>query len=136
MISGSPSPVKSAAPGCTLQGPKSGSPSTWRREGELSSGWLAVPRFGTAALSRGADALIVDTAGRLHTQENLMRELEKIRRVLGKRTEAATSASASELTPAADRLFERLEKQLRRAHDKRIFTHRREAMQHSPKRKG
>jgi len=37
-----------------------------------------------AARARGADVLIVDTAGRLHTQENLMRELEKIRRVLGK----------------------------------------------------
>jgi fused signal recognition particle receptor len=38
-----------------------------------------------AALARGADVLIVDTAGRLHTQQHLMRELEKIRRVLGKR---------------------------------------------------
>ena len=38
-----------------------------------------------AAVARGADVLIVDTAGRLHTQENLMRELEKIRRVIGKR---------------------------------------------------
>ncbi len=38
-----------------------------------------------AAAARGADLLIVDTAGRLHTQEHLMRELEKIRRVLGKR---------------------------------------------------
>jgi ribosome-associated translation inhibitor RaiA len=56
-------------------------------------------------------------------------------RVLGKRTEAATSASATELSPAADRLFERLAKQLRRAHDKRIFTHRREAMQQNPKKK-
>jgi fused signal recognition particle receptor len=42
-----------------------------------------------AAVSRGADVLIVDTAGRLHTQEHLMRELEKIRRVLGKRIPAA-----------------------------------------------
>ncbi|MCZ6571626.1 MAG: signal recognition particle-docking protein FtsY [Planctomycetota bacterium] len=38
-----------------------------------------------AAVARKADALIVDTAGRLHTQDHLMRELEKIRRVLGKR---------------------------------------------------
>jgi len=38
-----------------------------------------------AAVARKADALVVDTAGRLHTQENLMRELEKIRRVIGKR---------------------------------------------------
>ncbi|MEE8107293.1 MAG: signal recognition particle-docking protein FtsY [Planctomycetota bacterium] len=42
-----------------------------------------------AALNRGADYLIVDTAGRLHTQDHLMRELEKIRRVLGKRIPGA-----------------------------------------------
>jgi len=42
-----------------------------------------------AAVSRGADVLIVDTAGRLHTQEHLMRELEKIRRVLAKRIPGA-----------------------------------------------
>jgi fused signal recognition particle receptor len=42
-----------------------------------------------AAMSRGADALIVDTAGRLHTQEPLMRELEKIVRVVGRRIEGA-----------------------------------------------
>jgi len=38
-----------------------------------------------AAAARGADVLIVDTAGRLHTQQNLMNELEKIKRVLGKK---------------------------------------------------
>ncbi len=37
-----------------------------------------------AAKARHIDVLIVDTAGRLHTQDNLMRELEKIRRVIGK----------------------------------------------------
>ena len=37
-----------------------------------------------AARSRGMDVLIVDTAGRLHTQAGLMAELGKIRRVLGK----------------------------------------------------
>ena len=37
-----------------------------------------------AARSRGYDVLIVDTAGRLHTQAGLMAELGKIRRVLGK----------------------------------------------------
>ena len=37
-----------------------------------------------AALHRHADVLIVDTAGRLHTQKNLMEELGKIRRVIGK----------------------------------------------------
>ncbi|MDR2012668.1 MAG: signal recognition particle-docking protein FtsY [Rhodanobacter sp.] len=36
------------------------------------------------ARSRGADVLIADTAGRLHTQSGLMDELAKIRRVLGK----------------------------------------------------
>jgi fused signal recognition particle receptor len=35
-----------------------------------------------AARSRGADVLIVDTAGRLHTKQNLMEELTKIRRVV------------------------------------------------------
>jgi fused signal recognition particle receptor len=37
-----------------------------------------------AARARGMDALIVDTAGRLHTKHNLMEELEKIKRVLKK----------------------------------------------------
>jgi fused signal recognition particle receptor len=38
-----------------------------------------------AAVARKVDVLIVDTAGRLHTQEHLMQELQKIRRVLQKR---------------------------------------------------
>ena len=42
-----------------------------------------------AAKSRGMDVLIVDTAGRLHTQDNLMRELTKIRDVVAKRIEGA-----------------------------------------------
>jgi fused signal recognition particle receptor len=37
-----------------------------------------------AAKARGVDVLIADTAGRLHTQQGLMAELGKIRRVLGK----------------------------------------------------
>ncbi len=37
-----------------------------------------------AARARGADVLIADTAGRLHTKDNLMQELEKIVRVLKK----------------------------------------------------
>jgi fused signal recognition particle receptor len=37
-----------------------------------------------SALARGLDTLIVDTAGRLHTQDPLMRELGKVVRVLGK----------------------------------------------------
>jgi fused signal recognition particle receptor len=42
-----------------------------------------------AALKEDIDVLLVDTAGRLHTQKNLMAELEKIRRVLGKRIDGA-----------------------------------------------
>jgi fused signal recognition particle receptor len=37
-----------------------------------------------AARARGADVVIVDTAGRLHTQSNLMDELAKVRRVIAK----------------------------------------------------
>jgi fused signal recognition particle receptor len=42
-----------------------------------------------AAEARGADVVICDTAGRLHTKENLMDELAKVRRVIGKRLEGA-----------------------------------------------
>ncbi len=42
-----------------------------------------------AAKSRGVDVLIVDTAGRLHTQDHLMRELTKIRDVVAKRIDGA-----------------------------------------------
>jgi fused signal recognition particle receptor len=38
----------------------------------------------SAAQARGADVVIVDTAGRLHTQGNLMDELTKVRRVIAK----------------------------------------------------
>ncbi|WP_406693614.1 signal recognition particle-docking protein FtsY [Singulisphaera sp. Ch08] len=41
------------------------------------------------ALARGADVLIVDTAGRLHTQSHLMRELEKVRGVLQRKISGA-----------------------------------------------
>jgi fused signal recognition particle receptor len=42
-----------------------------------------------ASLSRGIDVLIVDTAGRLHTNDNLMNELSKIKRVISKKIENA-----------------------------------------------
>ncbi len=42
-----------------------------------------------AALSRGIDLVIVDTAGRLHTKHNLMQELEKVRRVIQRQIPAA-----------------------------------------------
>ncbi|MBC8329937.1 MAG: signal recognition particle-docking protein FtsY [Planctomycetes bacterium] len=42
-----------------------------------------------AARARGADVLVIDTAGRLHTQKNLMSELDKVARVAGRRIEGA-----------------------------------------------
>lgn len=43
----------------------------------------------TAALSRKASYLFVDTAGRLHTKHNLMKELQKLHRVMGKQLPGA-----------------------------------------------
>jgi fused signal recognition particle receptor len=42
-----------------------------------------------AAQARGVDVLIADTAGRLHTKSNLMEELSKIKRIMGKLDPAA-----------------------------------------------
>ena len=42
-----------------------------------------------AAIARGRDVVVVDTAGRLHTQTNLMEELAKVRRVLAGRLDGA-----------------------------------------------
>lgn len=42
-----------------------------------------------AAKSRGADVLIVDTAGRLHNKANLMAELEKMKRIAGREVSGA-----------------------------------------------
>ena len=42
-----------------------------------------------SAVAKNIDILIADTAGRLHTQDNLMQELEKIKRVLKKHNEDA-----------------------------------------------
>jgi len=42
-----------------------------------------------AAQARGRDIVIVDTAGRLHTQSNLMEELAKVRRVIAGRLDGA-----------------------------------------------
>jgi fused signal recognition particle receptor len=41
------------------------------------------------AQARGADTLIVDTAGRLHTKTNLMAELQKMKRVIGRQLPGA-----------------------------------------------
>jgi fused signal recognition particle receptor len=42
-----------------------------------------------AATSRGADTVVIDTAGRLHTQDGLMDELRKVVRVIAKRIPGA-----------------------------------------------
>ncbi|HEX6989606.1 MAG TPA: signal recognition particle-docking protein FtsY [Bacillota bacterium] len=42
-----------------------------------------------AGRARGADAVLIDTAGRLHTRVNLMAELQKIHRVCGRALEGA-----------------------------------------------
>ncbi len=43
----------------------------------------------SAAVARGMDVAIIDTAGRLHTQSNLMQELDKVRRVIDKKIPGA-----------------------------------------------
>ena len=43
----------------------------------------------TAALSSEVDVVLVDTAGRMHTKENLMEELKKIKRVIAKKLKGA-----------------------------------------------
>jgi fused signal recognition particle receptor len=42
-----------------------------------------------AAVARGVDVLLIDTAGRLHTQQNLMRQLTKIRDVVARKIPGA-----------------------------------------------
>jgi fused signal recognition particle receptor len=42
-----------------------------------------------AATAQGVDVLIIDTAGRLHTQQDLMLELEKVQRVISRKLEGA-----------------------------------------------
>lgn len=46
-----------------------------------------------AAVKEGVDYLIIDTAGRLHTQQNLMKELEKVRRIIDKQVPGAPHES-------------------------------------------
>jgi ribosome-associated translation inhibitor RaiA len=55
--------------------------------------------------------------------------------VTGRQIDVATHAAATEMLPAAEKLLTKVGRQLRRAHDKRIFARRREAQRKSPKRK-
>ena len=54
----------------------------------------------------------------------------------GKNRDVGAQADASELLPAVDRLLDKVERQLRKLHDKRIFSQRREAQRDPPKKKG
>lgn len=45
-----------------------------------------------AAVARGVDNVLIDTAGRLHTKTNLMEELKKVQRVIAKRSPSAPHA--------------------------------------------
>jgi ribosomal subunit interface protein len=54
--------------------------------------------------------------------------------VTGSHVDVATHATATQLLPAAEKLLVKVERQLRRVHDKRIFAKRREAQRRSPKR--
>jgi fused signal recognition particle receptor len=54
-------------------------------KGDLGSDSASVAFEAIAAARReGADVVLIDTAGRLHTQDNLMAELAKVRRVIAK----------------------------------------------------
>ena len=53
----------------------------------------------------------------------------------GKNTDVATHAEAEAVRPASDQVLDKIERQLRRVHDKRIFSRRREAQRDSPKRR-
>jgi len=52
----------------------------------------------------------------------------------GKNTNVATQASGKNLRAAADQVIEKIERQLRKSHDKRIFAQRREAQRNPAKR--
>ena len=55
-------------------------------------------------------------------------------RATGKNTNVATQASGKNLRAAADQVIEKIERQLRKSHDKRIFAQRREAQRNPAKR--
>jgi ribosomal subunit interface protein len=54
---------------------------------------------------------------------------------IGKNTDVATHATAEIPRTASDQVLDKIERQLRKVHDKRIFSRRREAQRDPPKRK-
>jgi ribosome-associated translation inhibitor RaiA len=61
-------------------------------------------------------------------------EVEAHGHATGKNTDVATQATGKNLRAAGDQVLEKIERQLRKIHDKRIFSQRREAQRHPPKR--
>jgi len=61
-------------------------------------------------------------------------EVEAHGHATGKNTNVATHASGKNLRAAGDAVLEKIERQLRKSHDKRIFAQRRDAQRHPPKR--
>lgn len=55
--------------------------------------------------------------------------------VTGKHRDVGAQAQASEAGPAAEKVFDKLARQLRTLHDKRIFTQRRDAQRDPPKKR-
>jgi fused signal recognition particle receptor len=70
-----------------IWGERTGCPVVSGKPGADAAGlaWEALEQ----ARAQGLDVLLVDTAGRLHNRAELMAELEKIRRVIGKQDETA-----------------------------------------------
>jgi ribosomal subunit interface protein len=54
--------------------------------------------------------------------------------VTGKGIDVATQSDANQMAPAVDVVFNKIERQLRKIHDKRIFSQRRDAQRDPPKR--
>ena len=61
-------------------------------------------------------------------------EVEAHGHATGRHTNIATQASGKNLRAAGDQVLEKIERQLRKLHDKRIFAQRREAQRHPAKR--
>lgn len=62
-------------------------------------------------------------------------EFEAHGHATGKNTDVATRASGKNLRAAGDQVLEKIERQLRKMHDKRIFAQRRDAQRDPPKRR-
>ena len=82
-------PTRSAPPppSSSRPGPRGPRPTSWLEAGAdpAAVAFDAV----SAGEARGRDVVIIDTAGRLHTQEHLMEELAKVRRVVAQRLPGA-----------------------------------------------